>query len=117
MDDGQQVKNGGVTLCTDSYKSEEISILRKALKTNFNLITTIHTKRKDGAEYERIYINKSSLEEVKPLLKEHIHPSMLYKINEESQPIETNAIVDSNVKPKSDISQSNIESDIGSDID
>ena len=69
MDDGQQVKNGGVTLCTDSYKSEEISILRKALKTNFNLITTIHTKRKDGAEYERIYINKSSLEEVKPLLK------------------------------------------------
>lgn len=27
MDDGQQVKKGGVTLCTDSYNSEEISIL------------------------------------------------------------------------------------------
>ena len=44
MDDGQKVKRGGVTLCTDSFKSEEISILREALKTNFNLITTIHQK-------------------------------------------------------------------------
>ena len=117
MDDGQQVKNGGVTVCTDSYNSEEIGILRQALKTKFNLITTIHKKRKDGAEYERIYISKPSLEEVKPLLREHIHPSMLYKINEESQPIETSATVDSNVKPKSEISQSDIGSDIGGDID
>ena len=28
MDDGQQVKRGGVTLCTDSYSTGEISILR-----------------------------------------------------------------------------------------
>ncbi len=42
MDDGQQVKNGGVTLCTDSYKSEEINILKKVLETKFNLITSIH---------------------------------------------------------------------------
>ena len=89
MDDGQQVKNGGVTLCTDSYNSEEIGILRQALKTNFNLITTIHKKRKDGAEYERIYISKPSLEEVKPLLREHIHPSMLYKLNIEKSEIIT----------------------------
>jgi hypothetical protein len=32
--------------------------------------------------YERIYINKYSLEEIKPDLKEHMHYSMLYKINE-----------------------------------
>ena len=83
MDDGQQVKRGGVTLCTDSYNSEEINILREALKTNFKLITSIHNKKgKDSAVYERIYINKSSLEEIKPLLKEHMHDSMLYKINE-----------------------------------
>lgn len=31
MDDGQQVKRGGVTLCTDSYSTGEISILREAL--------------------------------------------------------------------------------------
>ena len=46
MDDGQRVKRGGVTLCTDSYKSEEISILRNALKTNFDLLPSIHKKTK-----------------------------------------------------------------------
>nr|YP_010555427.1 LAGLIDADG endonuclease [Ramaria cf. rubripermanens]UYR22176.1 LAGLIDADG endonuclease [Ramaria cf. rubripermanens] len=83
MDDGQQVKKGGLTLCTDSFNSEEISFLRKALETNFNLITSIHKKRgQNDMIYERIYINKSSLEEIKPSLKEHMHYSMLYKINE-----------------------------------
>ena len=83
MDDGQQVKRGGVTLCTDSFNSEEIDILRKALTANFNLITSIHNKSgKNNSIYQRIYINKSSLNEIKPLLKEHMHDSMLYKINE-----------------------------------
>jgi hypothetical protein len=45
MDDGQQVKRGGVTLCTERFKTEEIKILRDALKTNFNLDTTIHNKK------------------------------------------------------------------------
>jgi hypothetical protein len=90
MDDGQQVKRGGVTLCTDSFKSNEIQILREALKTNFNLETSIHNKKASRGDsmYERIYINKSSLDLVKPSLKEHMHESMLYKINEVSE-IET----------------------------
>lgn len=85
MDDGQQVKKGGVTLCTDSFNSEEINLLvwRKALDTNFNLITSIHKKRgKNDTIYERIYINKYSLEEIKPTLKKDMHDSMLYKIND-----------------------------------
>jgi len=83
MDDGQQVKRGGVTLCTDSFKSEEVGILRNALNSKFNLITSIHNKKgNNDSNYERIYINKSSLEDIKPLLKEHMHESMLYKINE-----------------------------------
>ena len=45
MDDGQQVKRGGVTLCTDSFNSEEVGFLRESLKSNFNLITTIHLRR------------------------------------------------------------------------
>jgi hypothetical protein len=45
-DDGQQVKIGGVTLCTDSFKTDEIKILRDALKANFNLDTIIHNKKK-----------------------------------------------------------------------
>jgi hypothetical protein len=83
MDDGQQVKRGGVTLCTDSFKTDEIKILRDALKTNFNLETSIHNKKaKDDTFYERIYIKKEGLEDLKPNLKLHMHESMFYKINE-----------------------------------
>ena len=83
MDDGQQVKRGGVTLCTDSFNTEEVSLLREALTNKFNLVTSIHHKTgKNGSIYERIYINKSSLDKIKPLLKEHFHDTMLYKINE-----------------------------------
>jgi hypothetical protein len=84
MDDGQQVKSGGLTLCTDSYNSKEIYILREALKKNFNLETTIHNKKgNDETIYERIYIKKDGFENIKPSLIQHMHDSMLYKINED----------------------------------
>lgn len=84
MDDGQRVKNGGVTLCTDSFATNEISILREALKSNFNLETSIHNKKgRNDANYERIYIKKDeAYEELKTSLIPHMHESMLYKINE-----------------------------------
>lgn len=114
MDDGQQVKKGGVTLCTDSYSSEEIGFLRKALDRNFNLITSIHKKKgKDDTIYERIYINKSSLEDVKPLLKEHMHSSMLYKINEKPETIENSGEITNS--PTNNIEQGDV-TDFGSDI-
>ena len=82
MDDGQRVARGGVTLCTDSFNKEEISILREALSTNLNLVTTIHKKKlPSGSETERIYINKDSLDAIKPDLVPHLHDSMLYKVN------------------------------------
>ena len=83
MDDGQRVKRGGVTLCTDSYNSTEVNILRDALKNNFNLDTSIHNKKgQNDALYERIYIKKDTFEEFKPTILSHMHDSMLYKINE-----------------------------------
>ena len=82
MDDGQQVKRGGVTLCTDSYEPKEILTLQEALKTNFNLETTLHYKKsKRGDIYERIYIPKLGLDEIRPDILPHFHESMLYKIN------------------------------------
>ena len=82
MDDGQQVRRGGVTLCTDCYDTNEINVLRKALETNFKLVTSIHNKKgSNDSVYERIYINKSSLDSIKPDLIPHMHDSMLYKIN------------------------------------
>lgn len=69
-------------MCTDSYKSEEISILIQALETKFNLINHKKVNKSNDSIYERIYISKTSLDEIKPLLKEHMHESMFYKINE-----------------------------------
>lgn len=83
MDDGQQVKKGGVTLCTDSFDLEEVNILQEALKQNFNLDTNIHHKKSKTIQ-ERIYIPKAGLEELKPNIVLHIHDSMLYKINAEA---------------------------------
>lgn len=84
MDDGHRVKRGGITLCTDNYKSDEINILREALKNNFNLDTSIHRKKgNNDSLYERIYIKKNNeFEKFKPSLLEYMHDSMLYKINE-----------------------------------
>lgn len=115
MDDGQQVKRGGVTLCTDSFKSEEISLLREALTKNLNLVTTIHKKSTSEALYERIYINKSSLVDIKPLLKEHMHDSMLYKINE--SPANTLASTSTDPVESKESAKLALMIDIISDID
>ena len=53
MDDGQRVPKGGVTLCTDSFTTEEVGILRGALSSNFDLTTTIHNKKSSsGSVFE-----------------------------------------------------------------
>jgi LAGLIDADG DNA endonuclease family len=99
MDDGQQVKRGGVTLCTDNFKTDDIKILREALKTNFNLDTSIHNKKgENGAIYERIYIKKEGLEELKPTLKLHMHESMFYKINENALIKQDSSEVENNLE-------------------
>lgn len=92
MDDGQHVKRGGVTLCTDNFKHEEIVKLQEVLKSNFDLKTTIHVKKGVINTYERIYISKNSaLESLKPSIAEHMEKSMLYKLNMGDKPsINTN---------------------------
>ena len=63
MDDGQAVKRGGVTLCTDSFKSEQVSLLKQALENKFGITTSIHNKKGSTDNYyERIYIGKNSLD-------------------------------------------------------
>ena len=110
MDDGQQVKRGGVTLCTDSFNTNEVSLLREALLSKFNLETTIHHKTgSNGSSYERIYIKKDGLEEIKTSLVPYMHDSMLYKLNIVEN---TETAVDFK-QDSSDIgSESNIDMDI-----
>jgi LAGLIDADG DNA endonuclease family len=44
MDDGQEVKRGGVTLCTDNFSYEEVLLLKSVLETNYKITSTIHKK-------------------------------------------------------------------------
>lgn len=80
-DDGQLVKRGGITLCTDNYTLSEIKLLIKALYNRYNIECSIH-KKKGKAEkiYNRIYIKKNYFEKIKPLLIEHVQKSFLYKL-------------------------------------
>lgn len=116
MDDGQQVKTGGVTLCTDNYKPEEVSTLRKVLQDNFGLLTSIHTKRNNDSTYERIYVKKESLGNIKESLQEHTHSSMLYKLNiDKSELEETRANINNKEENKKDTASD--FSDTGSDLE
>lgn len=81
MDDGQRVKNGGVTLCTDSFKEPEIVLLREALKSNFDIESTIHNKKLKSGVCQRIYITKESLDKTKEDIIPYFDDSMLYKVH------------------------------------
>lgn len=74
--DGQLVKNGGITLCTDNYTLVEVNILIDSLKEIFNADCSIHNKKaKNGNIYYRIYIKKHSFEAIKALIIDHVHES------------------------------------------
>jgi hypothetical protein len=80
--DGQLVKKGGITICTDNYTLDEVHLLIKALSGNFNAKCSIHKKKgKSGNIYNRIYIKKNSFDSIKPLIENHIHKSFLYKLH------------------------------------
>lgn len=44
-DDGQYVKNGAITLCTDNYTLQEVNFIIEALANQYNLKCTIHYKK------------------------------------------------------------------------
>lgn len=81
-DDGQQVKKGRITLCTDNYSLSEVEILIKALSNRYNLECSIHKKKgKSEKIYNRIYIKKKSLDSIKSLIIPYVHKSFLYKLH------------------------------------
>ena len=80
-DDGQLVKRGGITLCTDSYTLPEVELLIQILENKYKLKCTIHIKKGiSGNEYHRIYIGRKSLYEIKPLLIPHMHKYLFIQI-------------------------------------
>ena len=71
-------KNGkGFVLCTDNFTIKEVKLLRKILKHNFNLDTTI---QKSNIGNPRIYIRVSCREHFISLISNYICKSMQYKL-------------------------------------
>jgi len=81
MDDGMEVKTGGMTLCRYNFTEKEVLKLKLILEQKFNLICTIHKKtnkaRRGNRIYFWIYITKKSMSIINSLVKEFMHPCMI----------------------------------------
>lgn len=75
-DDGTFHSKGYLVICTDGFTQAEVELLCSALSKKWNLKCRCERKGK----YYRIVIAKSTVGIVRSLCKDHMHPSMLYKI-------------------------------------
>lgn len=75
MDDGS-FTGFGVKLATDSFTQEEVLRLIEILKTNFNLKANLQCQNSRW----RIYIPKSSMPVLIPIIEPYMAPSMKYKL-------------------------------------
>jgi cytochrome c oxidase subunit 1 len=82
MQDGSLGTSGGLYLCTDAFKSEDVVKLAAYLTSKYKLDCT--TPKAPGRlgklGHKRIYIKKSSVSLVKALVLPYMHFSMLYKL-------------------------------------
>jgi hypothetical protein len=79
MDDGSLIKNRGIKLCTNCFTLKETKKLVKILENKYNLNLSIHSA--GAINQYNIYIPKSNLPVLIPLVSPYIHPYFLYKLN------------------------------------
>ncbi|KAF9818418.1 hypothetical protein IEO21_02767 [Rhodonia placenta] len=77
MDDGGWT-NSGVRIATNSFELTEVKLLNEAIKSRYNLDTTIQ-KIYIKDKYS-IYIKKQSITALISIIGPFMHPSMLYKL-------------------------------------
>ena len=75
MDDGHWTGHG-ITLATNNFTKSEVELLAQVLEDNFDLKCNI---RKDKNVY-LIYISAKSIPQLRILIKDFMHPTMLYKL-------------------------------------
>lgn len=73
MDDGDNHRSGYI-LNTCSFTLNDLNLLKLALKNNWNLDCSIHSRN-------RLYIKAHSKKDFIDLVKPYFHPTMLYKLN------------------------------------
>jgi ubiquinol-cytochrome c reductase cytochrome b subunit len=77
MDDGAKVSSG-LKFCTNSFLLSDVEKLSQVLNKKFSLFTNVHSAGVPN-QYV-IYVPKKSIEQLKNLVGQHLHPSMLYKL-------------------------------------
>lgn len=81
MDDGGADGNG-LRLYTNSFTIKDIELLKSVLFENFKINAQIsHVNRKRNPDQYKLYIPVESMDRLRSLVKDHILPSMKYKLN------------------------------------
>lgn len=78
MDDGGYTGHG-LKLYTNAFNLEDLNLLVEAINKNFSIRVKIH--KSSIKDQYTLYISKKQLPLVIDLVKEYMHPSMLYKLN------------------------------------
>jgi ubiquinol-cytochrome c reductase cytochrome b subunit len=79
MDDGTWIKNRGIKLCTNCFTLKDVKYLVSILETKYKLKLAIHSA--GSLNQYNIYIPKSNLPVLIPLVSPYLHPYFLYKLN------------------------------------
>jgi hypothetical protein len=75
-DDGSFHTKGYLVLCSDGFSEAEVELLCSALRKKWN----IKCRCERMGNFYRVVIAKSSMDVVRNMCSEHMHPSMYYKI-------------------------------------
>jgi len=75
-----KTKNRGLKFCSHNFILTECQFMQEILKEKFDLDTTLHKISKTVPLQYNIYVQKSSMDKLKKIVKPFIHETMLYKI-------------------------------------
>jgi len=81
LGDGKSNNGSGLTLCTDSFKVQDVVRLMNVLKIRYNIDCTLH---KESKSY-RIYIRAQSMPLLRSIVSPYFHLSMDYKLGIQSK--------------------------------
>jgi hypothetical protein len=78
MDDGS-FTGSGLKISTNAFSSRDLDLLINALEINFSIKASRNIQYKEKSQYT-LYITKAQLPLVRSLVKDHMHPDMMYKL-------------------------------------
>lgn len=85
MDDGnldfREKYHCNASFATYNFVKDDCEKLRKTMRINFDIETSVHQSTMRGKVYHRLYVLSKSMKRFVNLVSLHIHPCFSYKIN------------------------------------